>query len=82
MKNNFFICTDSGNKMPHLSYGRPSVFCHYWIEYINDKPVRGNLHPDEVQIYDYSRQEFFARSEGFISLTGRKMPKIQNFKEV
>jgi hypothetical protein len=81
-RENFFVCTDSGNKMPHLTHGKPSKFCHYWIEYQNNKPVKGHLHPEEVQIYDYSKNEFFAVHDGFISLTGRAMPKIQNFKHV
>jgi hypothetical protein len=82
MKNNFYRCTDKGNNMPHLSYGAPSKFCTYWIEYKNNRPVRGHLHPDEVQIYDYQKQEFYAVHAGFISLTGRAMPKIAGFNHV
>jgi len=79
-RDNFYICTDRDNKRLHLTRSKPSVLCSYWIEYRDNKPLRGHLHPEEVQIYDYSVQEFFAVHDGSISLTGHAMPKIQNFQ--
>ena len=67
MLGNFWICVDSGGKMPQLRY-RPwdSPFFPYYVRYVGNKPVayRGPLEvvatntPDGLRFYDYDLQEF------------------------
>ena len=73
-RDNFVISTDSDGKMPVLTpLGvplSPSVgnTHKYWVEYINNKPVRVRPFPGQETAWDYSENKMLTISESAIKI--------------
>lgn len=61
MRKNFFIYFDSEGKLPQLRRSRwrnGPKHHRYWVQYVNDKPVRCNPYPGMEKAWCYSSHKF------------------------